>query len=211
MRRQVLLFLAVLMSLPAIAQATVTITLGNHILEQNKADQTFNITITADEDYAFGDTRTTIEASGPFITKINGTTDGAIASMAGTVWAGGGGGIAGTPNGTPTIGDNGRFLTWSHNTSSFAVQQTDGIHAIVTVSTVGIAAGVYDFTDGNDGGISEMFSAIVSDEGVAVSELIVEAGTLTVTPEPGTIVLGLFAAAGLASVAIRRHRSRRAA
>jgi hypothetical protein len=197
--------------MPAMAQATVTITLGDHVLLQETADQTFNITITADEDYAFGDTRTTIEATGPFITKVNGDTDGAIASMAGTVWAGGGGGISGSPNGTPTIGDDGRFLTWSHNTSSFAVQQTGGIHAIITVSTVGVAPGVYDFTDGNDSGISELFSAIVSDEGVAVGELIVEAGTLTVVPEPGTIVLGLFAAAGLASVAVRRHRSRRAA
>jgi hypothetical protein len=36
-------------------------------------------------------------------------------------------------------------------------------------------------------------------------------GTITIVPEPGSIVMGLFAAAGLGAVVIRRRKARKAA
>jgi len=40
--------------------------------------------------------------------------------------------------------------------------------------------------------------------------LTVNNGSITIVPEPTSVVLGLFAAAGLAAVAVRKKRARRA-
>lgn len=77
-----------------------------------------------------------------------------------------------------------------------------GVLGFVTVDTTGVTPGVYDLKLKKDFGFPQ--NSFNFTPTVPVYDL----GTLTVTPEPTPIVLGLFAVTALCAVAIRRHRQR---
>ena len=215
MQRRILLFLAVLLSVPAIAQAAIVITAGVHPLLANTAGQKINVNLKANgEFYTDGNMRLLIAAGGPVVTHVFNDTDGAIpgANLAAAIWVGGSAGIGGVADGTTTTG-TGRRTTASFLTAGGGTpQNTDGIFATLTLSTVGIAPGTYSFSlTAHPNGASDLFNGLDEFDEPIPTNLQMVNGSLTVVPEPGSMVLGLFAVAGLATVAIRRHRGRQAA
>ncbi|HEX3727770.1 MAG TPA: PEP-CTERM sorting domain-containing protein [Pirellulales bacterium] len=84
---------------------------------------------------------------------------------------------------------------------------TTGTVVTLLFSTVGVAPGTYTLTlDPTLPGFGEQPS--VWGDGTNVNNLTTVSGLLVVTPEPSSIVMGLFAAAGLCAVAIRKRRAR---
>lgn len=85
-----------------------------------------------------------------------------------------------------------------------------GTLAYITFSAVGVPVGPYPVTfDNPDLGLTLM--AKITGTLEAGVDFILNPGTITVTPEPSSVVLGLFAAASVVAVGVRRHRGRRAA
>jgi PEP-CTERM motif len=214
MQRRVFLLLAVIVCVPAFAQAAITITAGNHILLANTAGQPINImlTSTAGSIYSGTDMRTTIAAAGPVITHVFGDPAGVITPLAaysGSVWANGSAGIGGSPDGTAP-GDTGRRVIGAFATPGFSNSSASGIYATLTIDTTGVAPGVYAFSLSNhpNGATGVILTNEETFEPENIPDLVLVDGTLTIpqVPEPGSIVLGLFAVAGLATVAIRRRR-----
>jgi hypothetical protein len=220
MPRRVLLLLGVIVLVPAIAQAAITVTVGTHNLLQNTAGQTINImlTSTAGSEYSSTDMRTVIAAGGPQVTHVfNDVAAGIpIGNLAGSIWAGGSGGINAAPNGT-TATSTGRQTAGGFATAGFANQSTGGIFVTLTVTTVGISPGLYALNlTGHPSGSTRVWISELDEFGDPTGNLldtfpILENGFLNVVPEPGSVVLALFAVAGFGFVAVRRHRARNAA
>ena len=74
-----------------------------------------------------------------------------------------------------------------------------GTLAFLTFDATGVAPGVYTLH------LTNLTFGIPTDTQPFLSPILVN-GTVTVIPEPGSIVLALFAAGGLCAVAIRRRR-----
>jgi hypothetical protein len=79
------------------------------------------------------------------------------------------------------------------------------IAGIVTIDTTGFGPGVYDLWVGDN---NPLFGAglLGSDWAGTATPTWTEPGSITIVPEPGSVVLALFAAAGVAGVVIRRRR-----
>jgi hypothetical protein len=208
MQRKVFgLALAVVLCLTASAQAIPTIVVGNHNLLPNTAGQQIPINVT-----------------GIGVNEVNGITLSVMTNDGGVPYGGTPGPIitAVDDDSGPTIGvppsvatghnapaeffDNqlysGNFLT----VSGF-VTVANGLVATLTIDTTGFAGGVYDLqligfaleeNVGNTGFIGNISAESITN------------GTITIVPEPSSVVLGLFAVAGLGAVAIRKRRARRA-
>jgi hypothetical protein len=82
----------------------------------------------------------------------------------------------------------------------------EGVLAYVQFSTAGVPAGVYNVGLEND----DLFGASLMVNLAGVMEpgrdYFLVPGTITVTPEPSSLMLGLLAAAGVAFVGVRRYR-----
>jgi hypothetical protein len=92
--------------------------------------------------------------------------------------------------------------TSSITTTSAGFVTADGILAFVTVDTTGIFAGTFPVSLTNpDLGPSD-FAVDPGNDAILVN------GQWNVIPEPSSIVMGLFAAAGLGAVMIRRRFAR---
>jgi hypothetical protein len=219
MPRRVLLLLGVIVLVPAIAQAAITITVGTHNLLQNTAGQTVNIMLSGaggSDVYSATDWKSTIAVGGPPITHVFGDPAGAIpgGNLAGSIWAGGSAGINLFPDGTTSAGTGRQTAGTSTGTSGGTVNQTtNGIFVTVTVDTTGVSPGLYAFslTNHPSGTTRLLFWSEDDLDLFDVPGLVIENGFLNVVPEPGTVVLGLFAVAGFAVVAVRRHRAKKAA
>jgi hypothetical protein len=150
-------------------------------------------------------------AGAPVITHVFGDTAGAIptANLAGSIWAGGQAGIYLFPNGT-TSGGSGLETGAAFQTPSFTPSTNEGIFITLTFDTTGIAPGVYSFSLNNPNFTNNFYGALDENFDPIPTPLTVLDGTLTVVPEPASVMLGSFAIAGLALVATR-SRSRRAA
>jgi MYXO-CTERM domain-containing protein len=206
MRRQVLLALAVV-CVPTVAQAGHILSAGNWITVPGPFK--INIILTADPldiPYHSSDMRVWINGgvgTAPRITAVFGKTGGAIptANLAGSIWQGGAGGIYATPDGTyPTDSGLGTHVAFA--TAGFTPQLTSGIYATLALDATGVPAGNYSISlINNPVGPTQLYGSTIPLE-------IID-GTITVTPEPASVVMGLFALAGLAAVAVRRHRARR--
>jgi hypothetical protein len=175
---------------------------------------TINFMLTADEDYTDSNMRVLIGAGGPAVSLIFNDTGGAIpgANLAGSIWDGGSAGIGGSPDGT-TSTSTGLRPTASFLTTAVTPQQTDGIYATLTFDlTPGFSPGIYSISlTAHPDGPTDVFNGLDEDfEPIPVSELVLVNGAFYV-PEPSSFVIGLFAVAGLAAVAVRRHRGRKAA
>jgi hypothetical protein len=209
MLRQIVLFLSIVVCVPAIAQATVTITAGNWVLPPETAGQDINILLTADEDYTDGNMRVQIGAGGPPVTHVFGDTMGAItgALLAGSIWENGAGGINLGADGTTATSTGLQPIALFLTAGGGSPQQTDGIFATLTFDTTGIAPGVYvlSLTDHPNGQPTDIFNGLdpATLDPIPVGNLVLENGTLTVTPEPASMVIWLFAVAALAAIAVR--------
>ncbi len=211
MQRRVFLLLAAILSVPAIASANLIGLQGGGnsiVLAPNTANQIITLTITGPDAYTDSSLFALVNGGSgpaPAFTAVFGDNAGSIASLAGSVWNNGGGGISSDPNGVRGGGSTGLDLFVGFQTPGGASQTTNGVYAILTVDTTGINGGDFLVDLGNTtlfNGLDEFLDPIPAPLQVGSFTI-----SIPVVPEPSSIVLGLFAAAGLAAVAIRRRRN----
>jgi hypothetical protein len=215
MQRKVFgLSLAIVLCLTASAQAIPTVVVGNHVLQPNMAGQQIQLSVTGIVpgtvngfvgafQIGSGGTAYPGGVDGPSITGIDYAAGPSIWVVPNTP----AGFIPGTPFGD---GNDTQFLTGDLVTTSGFVNVTNGIFVTLTIDTTGFFGGVWDFDMlGNqvDDAIALWIgnSAFLLDIPQSITD-----GTITIVPEPSSVVLGLFAVAGLGAVAIRKRRARRA-
>jgi len=201
MRLKVGLLTAALLVAATAARADLVVVLGNYQLQPNLAGQVVPIEVIAQGgeqiqgttfrvqigDGFGGDVPTppsmTGDISGPgtiFETNNTGISDGSIPQF--------------IDLGTTTIGTSVNVLSPGSNLWGF-----------VTFDTTGVATGSWPLimaaTIGGDSGLSPFLIG----QGLSIQD-----GSVTIVPEPSSVVLGLFAVAGFGAVAIRRRRARNA-
>ncbi len=219
MQRTVGLSLAILLCLTAVAQAVPTVVVGNHILQPNMAGQTIQISVSgivpnattspADDSNVNGGLFSfSVDGGGPNYGNPAGPIITNMDFLSGpTIWV-----APSTPSGIGTPADyydpsnqlaSSGFLTLSNG----FVNVTGGLLVTLTIDTTGFGPGVHGL---------EMISLALEDQtgvtqftgGNSVQDI--TNGQITIVPEPSSVVLGLFAVAGLGAVAIRKRRARRA-
>lgn len=202
MHRRVVLALGLLLCVPAIAQAASSIVVGNHILAANTAGQTIQLNVVGDIKVGAVDLFMVINGGtgpAPVVTAVDLTT--------GTIFASGntGLGLFGAPYDPPSLLPAALTTSTAANPTLYPI--ANGLLATVTFDTTGVPAGVYSWSltshpfGPTDLGTDANFENIVPD---------ITNGSLTIVPEPASVVMGLFAAAGVGVVAIRKRRARRA-
>lgn len=218
MQRRVLPFLALglLLCVASPAMAHLTVTAGNHILNPNQAGQVIPIMISTDasEEISGLDLYLVINgldgsADAPNVPHITaeqltgvGVVFGAVPATQfpyGDPWD--------VYNGGPSYGQNTAFGAAPNATSGpSADAPATGVLAFITVDTTGIFFGSWplSLTDPFIFGPT-LLSKITGPVDPAGYTLI--DGSLNIVPEPSSVVMGLFAAAGLVAVAIRRRRA----
>jgi hypothetical protein len=214
--RRVVFFLGTL-CVPAAALAN-SIVVGNHNLQPNQAGQVVNLIMTGSDGYNTSDFGLLINgglAGAPVVTHVFGVTTGtafSAADLAGSIWEGGGGGIGSQfPYGTANVG-TGRETIAALYTAGFTSSTASGIYVSLTFNTAGVAPGVYSFSlTENPVWPTRMFSGLDDELEPIPVPLDIINGTLTVVPEPASMMLGLFAIVGLAVVTIRSQRRQSAA
>jgi hypothetical protein len=207
-----LLAIAVLFALSPLARGN-TIVVGNHNLLPNTPGQVIHLTMTGTDLYSGFDLLLLINGGspgGPAVTHVFGQTISAIPTenLAGSVWEGGLGGVAvNNPVGTTAVGTGYETMAIFATTSFPGLTSGSGIVATLTLDTTGVAPGVYSFslTD-NPVGQSKLHAGI--DLGTfdpIYAPLTIFNGTLTVVPEPASVITAALALAGLLIVARRRR------
>jgi hypothetical protein len=206
MLRQIALASGLVVCVAAVAPA-ITISAGDHVLLPNMPGQDIDMYLSGAggaDVYSDASMRTTIAVGGPFVTAVFNDTGGTIpaGNLAASIWAGGSGGIPGSPDGVnpPDTGQRTRasFVGAGGVTMN---QGTNGIFATLTLSTVGVSPGSYTLSlTSHPIGSSVLFywDEGLGDSGV-VPGVVFENGTLTVVPEPASLVLGLVALGALAA------------
>ena len=199
MQRKVVLSLAILFCLAAGAQAALTITVGAHNLLPNQAGQTIDINInaTGGELMQGINFRAQEGDGGPPVGGID-----VLPLMTGVI---DGAGMIFSVNANPPADnslppgyvDIGTTVLAGNN----VLVAGDNLLATLTIDTTGFVAGSWVLTLNTAGGDTNTGGG---------EDLIIENGSITIVPEPSSVVLGLFAIAGFGAVAIRRRRARRA-
>jgi MYXO-CTERM domain-containing protein len=198
-----------MLALPAFAQASVVTITGNNLVAETSG-QVVTFLITGTDAYVAVDWVSSINGGvgpAPAVELVFNDPAAAIpgANLAGSVWAGGSAGINLPPAGT-TADSSGLSTGGSLQQAGAASTTAEGVFLTLTVSTVGVPAGDYilsfDGTVLNNGLDPDTFEPIVVPLQMGPFLL-----SIPVIPEPSSIVLGLFAAAGLAAVVVRRRRA----
>ncbi len=192
MQRRVVLLVGLLLCLPAMAQAvTVSVPAGPNNRVATTGQQ-ITLAITGADTMVSFDLDIQFPAGGPVITGIDMTSAGLLFA----------GEAAATLQNNNTVHVHGTV-------SSAGSHNSPGNIAIVTFDGTG-KSGPYSLViSGNTGGSATSYGdADFNDTFPTTVDGIV---TFPTVPEPSSIVLGLFAAAGLGAVMIRRNRARRAA
>lgn len=209
MQRRVFLLLGLILALPAMTKASTISAQGGPVVNllPNTAGQTVTLLISGGDFYQFGDFFALINGGtgpAPAVETVFGDNLTTIpaANLAGSVWAGGAGGIGSPPNGT-TFDSPGLNPLVSLATAGNASVNTEGVYLTMTVTTVGVPAGQY-FVDLS---ATTLSNGLDGDLEPIPTPLDAQSFTLSIVPEPSSIVMGLFAAAGLAAVVIRRRRA----
>ena len=198
MQRRVFLFLALVLCVPAMALAN-SLTAPVGVVLTGGPGQVITIGISGNDFYTDSNFAGTIDAGGPLVTAIFGKAapSGAIpvGNLAGSVWAGSG--FSGTADYglTPAAG----FFAPS------GAQNTAGTYVTLTIDSTGVVAGTYNL----DMSATSLFNGLDENGDPVVVNLSFVGGSFIMpgVPEPSSVVLGLFAVAGLAAVAIRRRRT----
>lgn len=193
MQRKVVLSFAVLLCLTAVAQAVPLITVGNHILQPNMAGQTIDILVSGGDAVAGTNFRAQVGDGGPPLGGVD-----VAPSMTGSIIA------AGTifaPNNTgmADLSIPPLYVELVTTTSAGTVAAS-GVVAKLTFDTTGFAGGSWVLSLNTLGG--------PTDFGLLAADL--QDGSITIVPEPSSVVLGLFAVAGFGAVVIRKRRASRA-
>jgi hypothetical protein len=123
-----------------------------YMLMPNTAGQVLTLLISGTDYYSAANVQMTMNwgfSPAPVVTAVFGDDGGSIpaANLAGSVWAGGGGGVSSMPNGT-WPGSSGLTVRAGFQTPGFVAKNTQGIFATLTISTVGapLAGFKLDFT-----------------------------------------------------------------
>jgi len=209
MHRRVGLSFAILLGLATVAQAASTLVVGPHILAANQnggAQNTIQISISGnDANIAGAVINAQVADGGPGVAGVivgPGFTGDML--QPGSLFLGNNTGItdlnAGFVNGN-------QIVLLQTSTASGVVSDVGGkLLVTLTFDTTGFSSGtwplIFSGTANGDTGIGSTAGPL---------NLLITNGSITIVPEPGSIVLGLFAAAGLAAVAVRKNRARRAA
>lgn len=188
--------LAILASGAALATAAPTITAGNHLLLPNTPGQIVPL-------LASGEGAADLLAGADLFLVIGGGTAGPVAT--GFDIVGPGTIFSGNNNGQQDFGapyiPPGRELAAFVTTLSGTVAP-NGVLAYLTLDTTGITSGNFSLSLTSDViGPSILYAA-----GGAPTILL--DGTLSVVPEPSTVVLALFGAVSVTAMAIRRRGTR---
>ena len=217
-----LLALAMVLCLPMTAHAIITVSFGNYIMAQG--DQiVVPITISTDaaEEISAVDLYLQVEdgntfTDGPYASLVDLLGSGQIFDVVSSSEA-----AYGDPwdttsdqagDGAGSTGLKPAFAVFANAPSGInADVPASGVLAYVTFDTNFAAIpGVYNvsFTMDDLG-----FTLMAKQTGTLENDVdyFLVDGQITVTPEPSSVLLGLFAAAGLAAVGVRRYRARRAA
>jgi hypothetical protein len=129
----------------------------------------------------------------PEVTAVFGTSRAMIptGNLAGSIWTQGG------------VGPTGLDVVAAFNTNAFIPQQTAGLYATLTVHFPETTRwGVYVF----DLSRTDLVNGLDFEFEPIFVDLNAVSFAVTLVPEPSSLVPGLFAAAGLAAVMIRRGR-----
>jgi hypothetical protein len=209
MHRKVFLALAVVACLSAPALAVTTVTAGNWIFPAGAVDQVIQITST--------NNAADVTAGMNFVIQIGDGVAGGkplltfVDIITGTIFAANNTGQFNTlpsqlPTPNPFSGQltNPGFVYTGSVTTAAGTVTTAGLLGTVKVSTVGVPVGVYPLRLNKT-----QFPPVQFNFAPTAATRI--DGTITVVPEPATVVMGLFAVAGLGAVAIRRRKARKAA
>jgi len=195
MLRRVFLVAAALASLSSLASAAPTMIAGHHVLEANTPGQIVPITVSGVAGDVFIGLDLYLSVAdgtlGPVITNVD-------INSPGLVFAGNNNGISdfGPPYEAPS-----REVVAITTTVSGTVGP-NGTLAFIELDTTGIAPGVYAFSL-----TSPLFGPSDLPPFSAPDTNLID-GTLTVVPEPSTVVLGGLAGLGLALAAYRRRAAR---
>lgn len=207
MRRQIALCLAILLCLTAVAQAVPTIVIANHNFEPNTAGQLIPLNVTGIEPNTVNGMTLAVTINGggvaygglpgPIITDID-------FDSGPTIWV---------PPSAPT-GHNppwaifgGQFAIAEVSTNSGFVAATNGRVATLTVDMTGFFVGVWTVEL-----IGTMFHETETGDSSFIgniTEQILISGTISIVPEPSSVVLGVSAIAAFSLVAIRKRRAHR--
>jgi len=230
MQRKVSLSLALMLCLAAVAQAAPSITLGNYNLLANTAGQTIVINVTGIVPNALttpiagnvGNVNgmvlgVAVNEGGPDYGDVPGPTITAIDVDGGpSIWV-----APQSPSGhnaPAEFFDGGGMLAQSSFlTVAGFVNVNGGILATLVIDTTGFGPGIHKLTlsggavDANLGN-TELSGNLPNGTVIVYDSPFYgdTAGQITIVPEPSSVVLGLFAVAGLGAVAIRKRRARRA-
>jgi hypothetical protein len=199
MQLRVFAILGLLLAMPALASAN-TLSLAGGVTNIDMlpgSSGNFNLVLSdVTTNYTDSNLRVLINGGvedSPRIGSIFGVsaTSIPVGNLAGSIWAQGGVG--------PTAGLD---PVAAFNTNAFIPQQTAGLYAILTINVGTATPGVYAF----DLSGSDLINGLNGDFEPIFVDLNAVSFTVTVVPEPSSIVMGLFAAAGLGAVVIRRRR-----
>jgi hypothetical protein len=141
----------------ASAQANLIYAQGGPIIDLISGGSTQVVLMMSGSDY-YSDSNLRLKINGgvgpaPFVTAVFGDTGGLISPpslYAGSIWAGGSAGIGLAPQGTSPV-SSGLDVIAGFATPAFTSQNTAGVYAILTISTVGAWWGQYSLTlEGTD-------------------------------------------------------------
>jgi hypothetical protein len=204
MQRRFVVLVAVIavLAMPALVSAAVTVNVGNHVLQPNQAGQVVDIIITSTAGEGLNSMDLDILLAGPgsptaTALSLNGVGT-LFAQNASTIFPG-----------IDPPSDTELFQSVANNAAVNSVIGASSVLARVTFDTTGIFAGVFPWSvdDAEASGGGSFGSSFQATGGPVIPQLIAGELSIFVVPEPSSIVLGLFAAAGMASVVIRRRRS----
>jgi hypothetical protein len=205
MNKRVLIFLGLLVFVPSMALATVTISAGNHVLLPNTPGQVIDILISTDAADGINALDLYMDVNGgnpaaPVITNYNTQALPTIWGAAATTHS-----VYGPPYEPPPptlVFATGVFL----NNSASNVPAS-GILAQLEIDTTGFFPGDGPWPlrlENNDWG-----ETVTGNSSGPLLFVRVD-GEISIVPEPSSVVLALFAAAAMGAVVIRR-RARKAA
>jgi len=202
MQRKVGLAITLLFAIATMAHADSIIVVGAHNLLPNTPGQTIQVLVSSDVNNIQGMNFSAVIGDGG---SIFGGVDDVVPSMTadiltGTIWAPH---AANAVNQNPGGGFGVGLAAWSITTVNPPVLPVPGVNALLatlTIDTTGFTSGTWALSlDDPNVGTTDF-------AGIPIG---ITNGSITIVPEPTSVVLGLFAAAGLGAVAIRR-RARKA-
>lgn len=208
MIRKVASCLAILLCVASVSNAATSIIVGDHILQPNMPGQIIQIFVTGGDQIQGTNFRAQIGsdpefASTPifFSSPPFGVPGSSTIIGPGTIFQ---------PN---NVGMNDvtfyPALFEAGTATATGTVSANGLLATLVVDTTGFFSGTWSLSLGNTlAGPTDWAGSIFQGNEVPNPDIL--DGSITIIPEPSSVVLAMFGMAGLSAVAIRRRRARRA-